>query len=1024
MSSYLMPDGTIPVLVSSDSADLLRSEAAALASYLEDRPEVTAQDVASMIFRTRVARKHRALAMVTDRDELIAALQAIASGVDSPAVVRADSSAKRRRVAYVFPGQGSQRPGMGKLFYEHSPEFRAEVDRCHEVFEQIYQWSPRSYLLDGEDPSGDNIRIVQPALFMQMVGIAAMWKSFGVDPAVVVGHSQGEISAAYVAGTMSLVDAIRVVSTRAIAVEETIPQGYSMAAVGIDREECEAILARNSGWAELSVVNSAHILCISGDRGTVLEVVDTLTARGQFAKEIRVQYPAHTAYVNDFRDVLRSMVTEHLDEQKFAESEIDCIGATLGVAITPDLPVDEYWFWNLRNTVRFDLAIETAANRGADTYVEIAEHPTLLLAVQENLSEFAPQRDVRVIGTSRRTATDLREFARNLGTLAVNDLGYRWDALRVDSGGPAPLPLREFPNVLMTPMKLWAPYAFADAEPDEDVGYPQRLIANWVRLDKQSLVSPRTMLVLDHTGECAELAASVCTAAQHHGAYATQDAEADGIDTVVVLLPPSESPDTADTQQSLVEFFAGRAWWTGIDSGVSDVWLVTVDGEHVVAGDGAPQPFHSAVSAGFRCIGTEHPGTTFRHLDLSAEHAQPAKAGKLVRALHTAGESDLALRGGKLYVKRLVQDESASIANTWDAEQLSHIVIIGGTGKLGLEFCEHFVRQGAQRVTLVSRSGASPAISGRLQQIRNGGSAEVVVESCDVSDESAVRMLAATNVDRPASLVIHAAVNYADVELTSITPQSVEEALASKVFGIENFVRTFPLSPDCRVVFCSSVAATLGGRGQILYAVGNRLLDAMAYRLRESGLHCVSLQWGLWSVQGPLDELGVAKVEGTGMIPMDPAAAIAVGLTDSADDGIVAAADWPAVSDVLGLFGYGPLLSTLIERDQKQSHQPFPMAVQPEVAAAVAAAPATPVTVNFADRMRQELNAVMGMTDAAAIDSTVPLVALGLDSLQALDFRKRVRTELDRDLPVAAILGGASLDDVVALMAEIEVVTP
>ena len=132
MHSYRLPNGTVPVLLSGDTPEQLLDDATALLSYAADHPEVPPHRIAEMLFRTRTARRHRALAMVTDLGELVIAVQAIIDGREHPSVVRTDTPAGTRRVAYVFPGQGGQRPGMGRIFYESIPGFRAEVERCAE----------------------------------------------------------------------------------------------------------------------------------------------------------------------------------------------------------------------------------------------------------------------------------------------------------------------------------------------------------------------------------------------------------------------------------------------------------------------------------------------------------------------------------------------------------------------------------------------------------------------------------------------------------------------------------------------------------------------------------------------------------------------------------------------------------------------------------------------------------------------------------------------------------------------------
>src|SRR5262249_1976448 len=142
------------------------------------------------------------------------------------------------------------------------------------------------------------------------------------------------------------------------------------------------------------------------------DVVAEVSAAGNFAKEIRVAYPAHTSVVSRFRADLTGALGDTLDSPVFQDTDIACIGATLGEPVTSDLPLTHYWYWNLRNPVRCARAVPPAGATGADLFLEIAEHPPLLLALQETLSGPAVAGDAQVIGTSRRTAADLGEFAR------------------------------------------------------------------------------------------------------------------------------------------------------------------------------------------------------------------------------------------------------------------------------------------------------------------------------------------------------------------------------------------------------------------------------------------------------------------------------------------------------------------------------------------------------------------------------------------------------------------------------------
>ncbi|UGT59964.1 nocobactin polyketide synthase NbtC [Nocardia asteroides] len=1022
MADYRLPDGSTPVLLSSDGAETLRAEAAAVRDYLLAHPGATPDAVAEMLFRTRTPRRHRALAMVTGRDELLAALEAVAAGRPHPSVVAGGKPAIARRVGYTFPGQGSQRAGMGRMYYERSPVFKAAVDEAEEVFDRLFDVSPLTYLLDEAQDGEERLRVVQPALMMQMLGLAAMWRAAGVEPAATVGHSQGEIAAGVVSDSFTLADAVRVVTLRGTLVDglgmrfRAERRSFSMAVLGVDRDACEALLARTSGFAELSVINSAHVLVIGGDQPVLAEIVAELTAKGIFAKEIRVAYPAHTSLVSEFRATFcdPALVAE-FDRPSFTEGPIECIGATLGAALTADLPVGDYWYWNLRNTVRFDQAVGLAVERGIDTFVEISEHPTLALAMMENLGTAAAQRDFQVLGTSRRTADDLREFTRSVAQVAVSDTGYRWDALRVD--GPKRLPLLDFPHTVTGGKHLWAvrDYSAAPVEPEPVPAPVHRLVERWKPLGKRRLVPPRTIAVLDYSGHCADLVTAIGSAAPRHGATVVDRTA--GHDTLVVLVPPAGASVAA--VEPLAEFAALPALLTDL-GGVTDVWLVTAGGEAVLDGE-TPDPFHAAAQAAYRCLAAEHIGTALRHLDLPAASTPEEQAKALVGAVHAAGEPELAVRAGKVYAKRL---GTADDLQPLDLTGRTEIVIVGGTGELGLDFAERFARAGAGRVTLVSRSGGSPRARARIEELRELGGTEIAVRPCDVTDEAAVRELGAGFDGRPVDLVVHAAVDYAAAG-TAPTPAAVRAAALPKSTALAHLVRHLPRTADARIVLCSSLSATIGGRGHFVYAAVNRLLDAAAAGYRADGIAVTSVQWGLWRAVGADRADALAAITGTGLLPMDPAAAITAGITAEPGNALVAAADWARISDLFGLFGMAPLFADLEIDAPAPAGSAAPTSGVPGTTAAgptgSAGAGNTPGATadspaGTAETVRVALRTVMGMEPNDDIDGTTPLVALGLDSLQALDLRKRIETDLSRDLPVTAILGGASLDEVVALL--------
>jgi mycobactin polyketide synthetase MbtD len=993
MSEYRLPDGTVPVLLSADSPNLLHAEAKALLSYVSDHPEVPPDRVAAMLFRTRNARRHRALAMVGGRDGLAEALRAVVDGRDHPCVVRGQRAAAPHRHAYVLPGQGGQRPGMGTLFYQTVSAYRAEADRCNELFGEQFGESPRDYLL-GTGETGDGTTVVQSALFVQMVGLAAMWRGFGVDANAVVGHSQGEIAGAYLAGKLTLEDAVAIVGIRARAMESISSDDCAMAVIAADRDECESVLARQSGWAQVSVVNSPRLVGISGESATVHATVEVLRASGRFTRVIPVGYPAHTSMVNPFRDAVRAAVRHRVRSTRFLDSAIECIGSTLGEAITSETDLAEYWFWNLRNIVRFDRAVATAVAADVDTFVELAEHPALQLALQENLDVLGAD-TATVVGTSERQATDLTMFTRNLANVAVDDIDYPWEVLRTESEGAVELPLLDFPNTQMNESMLWLPYRTGDAAQPSAVETPptrprpQILVEEWIPLSRRAMSPPRRLGVVEACGGV-ELAEALCAGAVEQGASARRVTAGDACDdvaTLVVLVPEFDPMSQADAVHHVTRFFADRPWWFTPGVALSEYWLVTIGGEKVTAADGPPHPIPAGISAGFRCIGGEYPDIAFRHLDLSAADATPESAQRIVSALHTVDEPELALRDGKLYAKRLTEAADDATPLTLAGR---HVLITGGTGAVGTEFCEYAAREGA-RVTRVSRSGVTPPIAG------------VRTVACDVADPADVHRLADELRHSPIDLVIHAVMgtsSAAEMALPDLGDAELDNALRGKVVGIEHVVNTVPLAHGCRLLLCSSTASILGGRGKVVYAAANRMLDAYAHHVRASGRECVSVQWGQWAVYRGNDIADIANLAGIGYVPMSSADAIPLGLSELPANAAVAGFDWERAGEAFATLGYGPTLSRLT------TPQNTPTVASP-----------TPVAGDVAQRMLRLLADVIGAEDVQALDGTVPLVALGLDSLNALRLRRRVKTEFDGEVAISDLLGGATLDDVVAVVA-------
>lgn len=1010
MTEIQFPDGRTPLLVSSHASDLIAAEAQALVDYLVTS-EVSVDAVAAETLRRRAPRRHQALVLADDSETAQRALSAGANGKSDHGWFASDAPAVERRIALVFPGQGSQRPGMGRGYYEASTEFRAAVDACNAIFVELYDFSPLDYLLDSD--AANDIAVVQPALFLQTIGLTAMWRATGIEIAATVGHSQGEIPAAAAAGLISLRDAVRVVTTRARLVARVEQDGiikgpFAMAVIGLDRDGTEAAIARCSGWAELAVVNSPNIHAISGDLDAVTDIVESLTETGVFAKQIRVDYPAHTSLLREFKSEFTTGLLDDLDSSGFIDGEIACYGGTLGAELDTSVRQGEYWYWNLRNRVRFDKAVAAAAADGITTFVEISDHPTMLLAMGDILRG---EQGVRVVGTGRRGEAELREFSTNLARVVVGDSGYDWRAQVRDRTGPT---LFGLPGTQFQRKVLWAsntsPRRAAEsiaAGPAAEPTYvPQLLAEQWRGLDSRQLHAPRRVAVVAPGALGEGLRNAFPAALARMGATAVEPADAD----VTIVIAPDASVI------SDVSFLPERG----------EVVLLTGRGERVVDGDDELDMAQSAFAAGFRCLAADYPTIRFRHLDVGVRLDDPTEAGMIARyaleAAHTVDGIELAVRGRDFYVKRLSPLSSELPASSpGGVADLDHVVVLGGTGAIGLDVCEHVARRGARTVTLVSRSGGDKAAAQRIAAVNAGGDVTVEVWRGDVTEPDVMAELAAHVGSAGPSLVVHATVDYAAAEAAASDPRAFEAAAAAKI-GVVELAERILHGPSTRVLMCSSLSATVGGRGHRAYAALNRMLDATAIRMRANGTAATSVQWGLWRSVGAENREAVDVITASGLLPMDPTSALDAALEFSRNR-VIVAADWHRLQQILALGGAADLLAEvpLVTSDVVA---PTTTGVVESVASMVevpaiersADVASTPDTSDVPGHIRTVLADIMGMGTADDVDPTVPLVSLGLDSVQALDLRQRLEADLRTEIPITAMLSGASLDDVVSLI--------
>jgi acyl transferase domain-containing protein len=428
----------LPWVLSARSGPALSAQASALAASAAARTGDLGE-VAAALLTTRAALAERAVVLGADRAALTDGLAALAAGTAHPAVVRGSAGAGDQRVAFVFPGQGTQWIGMAVELLDTSPVFaRAIADFEAELSTQV-DWSLTAVLRNQAGaPPLERIDVMQPALLAMMVSLAAFWRSLGVEPDAVIGHSQGEIAAAHVAGALSLADAVRIVVVRSRALYTLTGQG-AMTSVPLPVAEVERRIAQAKGPLSISAVTGPSVTAVTGTPDSIECLLAELAADGIQAKRIPgIDVPGHSQQV----EVLRERMLAELGEVVTTSSSMRFFSTVRGAELdTAELDA-EYWFRNMREPVQFQPAAEAMAEQGYRIFVEISPHPVLAIGVQESTEGLVE--DPIVIGSLRRGQGDLLQLLSAVAQLHVRGVPVDFGPLCPTAGGVLDLPTYRF----------------------------------------------------------------------------------------------------------------------------------------------------------------------------------------------------------------------------------------------------------------------------------------------------------------------------------------------------------------------------------------------------------------------------------------------------------------------------------------------------------------------------------------------------------------------------------------------------
>ncbi|MFD7490952.1 type I polyketide synthase [Streptomyces sp. NPDC059832] len=1052
----------VPWVLSAKTQQALAAQAERLHAHLRDHADVPLADIGHSLARTRTAFSHRAAVVAGARADFLAALESLAEGTPSADVV-SGTAGRSSRPVFVFPGQGAQWFGMAVGLLESSPVFAARMAECAAALEPYVDWSLLDVVRGAEGAPGlDRVDVVQPVLWAVMVSLAEVWRSFGVRPAAVVGHSQGEIAAAAVAGVLSLGDAAKVVALRSRAIIALAGRG-GMVSVAQPAVWVRERIAAWDGRISIAAVNGPSSVVVSGDPEALGELVVDCRANDIRARRIDVDYASHSAHVEEIEAELARLLAGIAPQA----GDTALYSSLTGALLDGTEMGSGYWYNNLRETVEFEQATRAALADGHSIFIEVSPHPVLSLGLQGTIEDTGT--DAVTLGTLRRDEDEAQRLLTSLSEAHCHGLDIDWTAVFGTGATRVALPTYAFQRT-----RYWPEFqpgsaiaAAQTADPDEarfwqaiEQGNLEALataldgadteplraalpaLTSWRRSRQErstidswryrvtwkpvastteAALTGRWLLVVPENpaDNDAELADTLAAGLARQGAEIVRttlrglaDAGLPDTDGIISLVGLDETPHAEFTALpngliatvDLVKFLIEAA-------GPAPLWTLTRGAVAVGKSDPPADPAQATVTGFGRVVGLEHPGWWGGQIDLPATLDDRALA-RIAGILGTTGDEDqVAVRASGVFARRLVRAPFGEPVQSWSPR--GTILITGGTGALGTFIARWLADQGAEHLVLTSRRGPAAPGAAELEAELTAKGVRATIAACDVSDRTAVENLVAglRSQGDPVTAVIHTAGVSQLSSIEDTDHPTFADVITAKAAGARNLDHALGDDPlDAFVVF-SSISGIWGSGGQGAYAAANTYLDAFAAYRRARGRTATAVSWGAWGGAGMAKGEAEQLLSRRGLPVMDPDLTINA-MRQAVEHGettlTVADIRWDRFVPSFTVARRSPLLEDLPEvREILDAAEAEADGAESGVTSALQRRLAGLTPAEQRNRMvelvRGEAAAVLGYADAGALDTSRPFRELGFDSLTAVDVRNRLNTASGLRLPATLV---------------------
>ncbi|WP_079019707.1 phthiocerol type I polyketide synthase PpsB [Mycobacterium tuberculosis] len=1012
--------GVSTLVVTGKTAQRMAATAQVLADWMEGPgAEVAVADVAHTVNHHRARQATFGTVVARDRAQAIAGLRALAAGQHAPGVVSHQDGSPGPGTVFVYSGRGSQWAGMGRQLLADEPAFAAAVAELEPVFVEQAGFSLRDVIATGKELVG--IEQIQLGLIGMQLTLTELWRSYGVQPDLVIGHSMGEVAAAVVAGALTPAEGLRVTATRARLMAPLSGQG-GMALLGLDAAATEALIA-DYPQVTVGIYNSPRQTVIAGPTEQIDELIARVRAQNRFASRVNIEVAPH----NPAMDALQPAMRSELADLTPRTPTIGIISTTYADLHTQPIFDAEHWATNMRNPVRFQQAIASAGS-GADgayhTFIEISAHPLLTQAIADTLEDaHRPTKSAAKylsIGTLQRDADDTVTFRTNL---------YTADIAHPPHTCHPPEPHPTIPTTPWQHTHHWIATTHPSTAAPEDPG-SNKVVVNgqstsesraledwchqlaWPIRPAVSADPPSTAawLVVADNELCHELA----RAADSRVDSLSPPALAAGSDPAAlldalrgvdnVLYAPPVPGELLDIESAYQVFHATRrlaaAMVASSATAISPpkLFIMTRNAQPISEGDRA-NPGHAVLWGLGRSLALEHPEIWGGIIDLDDSMPAELAVRHVLTAAHgTDGEDQVVYRSGARHVPRLQRRTlpGKPVTLNADASQL----VIGATGNIGPHLIRQLARMGAKTIVAMARK---PGALDELTQCLAATGTDLIAVAADATDPAAMQTL----FDRfgtelpPLEGIYLAAFAGRPALLSEMTDDDVTTMFRPKLDALALLHRRSLKSPVRHFVLFSSVSGLLGSRWLAHYTATSAFLDSFAGARRTMGLPATVVDWGLWKSLADVQKDATQISAESGLQPMADEVAIGalplVMNPDAAVATVVVAADWPLLAAAYRTRGALRIVDDLLPAPEDVGKG------ESEFRTSLRSCPAEKRRDMLFDHVGALAATVMGMPPTEPLDPSAGFFQLGMDSLMSVTLQRALSESLGEFLPASVV---------------------